>query len=57
MVGNSFKVQGPVPNMVIYPKIAKKAEKIGARCSLLVMLLRNICRFQGPFLNMESIKK
>ena len=27
MVGNIFRVQGPVPNMVIYPKIAKKDPK------------------------------
>ena len=27
MVGNIFRVQGPVPNMVIYPKIATKYPK------------------------------
>ena len=27
MVGNIFRVQGPVPNMVIYPKIATKYSK------------------------------
>jgi hypothetical protein len=29
MLGNIVRVQGPVPNMVIYPKIARKiAEKL-----------------------------
>ena len=60
MVGNIFRVQGPVPNMVIYPnshKIAKKAEKIGGWCSLSVMMLRNICRVQGPFPNKVIYQK
>ena len=56
MVGNIFRVQGLVANMVIYPKIAtkypKNQKKIGGWCSLLVMMLINVYRVQGPFPNM-----
>ena len=63
MVGNIFRVQGP-GSCAQYGnlsknshKIPKKSEKIGGWCSLLVMMVKNVYRVQGPFPNMVIYQK
>ena len=50
-------VQGELLHTVNDPKIAGKSGKIGAQCSLLVMVLDNVVRVQGRLPNMVIYTK